>query len=503
MKRTTPYLALAGLLTGAAGIVTAQSTAWLLQAGAGPVRAARTTAVDLTPGVVMRWLVSKTSSVGLPLGNIMVIILLLVVFAVVGVLALRRPLVADVVYVATAGIGVVSALRIDRSIESAMCPVVAMVTWIVVSRLLVRTVGRSLAPDEVDPSRRQLLGFFSGVVLVTAGVGVAGLSSRSKRNAVDRSRRLLRLPITRGSVPAGSRLGVVGISSWRTPARSFYKVRASISDPVIEIDDWTLRVHGMVDREVELSYSDLVNLPMIEAWVTMCAATNEVGGEKVGNAYWSGIRLGDILEQAGVQAAADTVVQTGKDGWTCAVPLDLLTDGRTAMLALAMNGAVLEVGQGFPARTVVAGVYDYATTTKWVVDLEVTTAEEASTRSAEEGWDEGSPVRTQSRIDLPRDGDDVPSGTLEIGGVAWSPHAGIRAVEYQLDGGPWVTARVGTTTRTGDAWVQWTADLEVGTGAHVLVVRATDMTGVVQTDVENAAEPSGATGLHQIDFDVV
>jgi hypothetical protein len=204
-----------------------------------------------------------------------------------------------------------------------------------------------------------------------------------------------------------------------------------------------------------------------------------------------------------VQPGADAVLQTSRDGWNCGTPLSALTDpNRNAMLAVAMNGAPLPVEHGFPVRMVVPGLYGYVSATKWLVDLEVTSFDEFEAFWTERGWSEKGPVKTQSRIDVPRNRASVKSGSLRVGGSAWAQHTGIAKVEYRLDGGGWEQADLGRV-EGADTWVQWSATVEVDPGDHELVVRATDSSGYTQTSVRTDVVPNGASGWHSVPFDAV
>jgi hypothetical protein len=271
--------------------------------------------------------------------------------------------------------------------------------------------------------------------------------------------------------------------------------------PAIEPKDWTLRIHGMVENEVELSYDELVAREITESWVTLNCVSNEVGGDLIGNAWWSGVRLADILAQVGLDPEADAVLQTSDDGWTCGTPLSALTDDRNAMLAVAMNGKPLPLEHGFPVRTLVPGLYGYVSACKWVVDMEVTRFDRISAFWTEKGWGEMGPVKMSSRIDVPRSGDEVPGGEVTFAGMAWSQHTGIEGVEVAIDGGPWVAAELAGVPND-DTWVQWKALVDVEPGDHMVKVRATDKNGVVQTGVEADVLPDGATGWHSVDFSV-
>jgi hypothetical protein len=227
--------------------------------------------------------------------------------------------------------------------------------------------------------------------------------------------------------------------------------------------------------------------------------SNEVGGDLIGNAWFSGVRVADLLREAGVHDDADAVLQTSDDGWTCGTPLTALTDDRNAMLAVAMNGTPLPLEHGFPARTVVPGLYGYVSACKWVVDYEVTNFADISAYWTDRGWSEKGPIKLASRIDVPRSGADVPSGAVTFGGVAWAQHTGIEGVEFSVDGEDWTDAEIAAVTSTDDTWVQWKGVAEVTEGDHTVRVRAIDKDGQVQTGVEQDVLPDGATGWHTLD----
>ncbi len=130
-----------------------------------------------------------------------------------------------------------------------------------------------------------------------------------------------------------------------------------------------------------------------------------------------------------------------------------------------MNGEPLPVEHGFPVRMVVPGLYGYVSATKWLVDLEVTRFDRFAAYWTERGWSAEGPVKTQSRIEVPRDGGDVEAGAVRIGGHAWAQHTGIATVEYRLDGGAWREAELGGVPND-DTWVQWAASVDLSPGEH-------------------------------------
>jgi hypothetical protein len=179
--------------------------------------------------------------------------------------------------------------------------------------------------------------------------------------------------------------------------------------------------------------------------------------------------------------------------------LEALTDERNSILAVGMNGDPLPLEHGYPVRMVVPGLYGYVSATKWLVDLEVTRFDRFDAFWTRRGWSELGPVKTQSRIDVPRSGSEVPAGMVRVGGSAWAQHTGVARVEFQLDGGAWRDAERGGVPDL-DTWVQWSGSVELEPGRHSLVVRATDRSGYTQTSVRTDVVPDGATGWHSVSF---
>jgi DMSO/TMAO reductase YedYZ molybdopterin-dependent catalytic subunit len=490
-------LAVAGALAGAAGIALSEATSSALRAETGPVAAVAAAVRDLTPGPVAHFLISIVRTFDKPLLVTGTTVILLGICAYAATWVDRRPVVPDVVFFVLAGIGLAATLRLPNpGFGASLAIVVGLITWIVVLRMLTAPL---LEVRPVDAGRRSFLVRSAAVVGVAGVLVVAGrFAGRSLRH-VEQARRLLRLPVKRGEEPAGSTLGVDGIAPWRSPNEGFYVIHTALAPPSIAPEDWSLRIHGLVEREITLDYKSLLERQLTEAWVTLCCVSNEVGGDLIGNAWWSGVLVRDLLREAGVQPGADAVLQTSRDGWTAGTPLAALTDDRNAMLAVAMNGQPLPVQHGFPVRMVVPGLYGYVSATKWLVDLEVTSFSKFEAYWTQRGWSEKGPVKTESRVDVPRNGASVEAGKVRVGGSAWSQHRGIAKVEFQLDGGPWQEAELGTVPNV-DTWVQWAGTVDLEPGEHRVTVRATDKTGYTQTPVRVDVIPDGATGWHSHPF---
>jgi DMSO/TMAO reductase YedYZ molybdopterin-dependent catalytic subunit len=180
-----------------------------------------------------------------------------------------------------------------------------------------------------------------------------------------------------------------------TPVADFYRIDTALAVPQVASGDWRLRIHGMVEREVEISFAELLALPLVDRMVTLSCVSNEVGGDLVGNQVWRGHPLRDLLATARPAADADMVLSTSADGWTAGTPLDALTDPRRdALLAVGMDGQPLPLEHGFPVRMVVPGLYGYVSATKWVVDLEVTRFDRAEGYWTPRGWSARGPIKT-------------------------------------------------------------------------------------------------------------
>ena len=323
---------------------------------------------------------------------------------------------------------------------------------------------------------------------------VAGRQLATRRD-VTLARGALRFPrpaVAAPPLPAGSDLHIPGLSSFITPNDSFYRVDTALLLPQVDPSTWQLRIHGMVQREVTITFAELLRRPLIEAYVTLTCVSDPVGGPYVGNAKWLGARLADLIRQARPRAGASQLLCTSVDGFTSGTPLQVVLDGRDALLAVAMNGTALPVEHGFPARMVIPGLYGYVSATKWVTDIEVTTFADATAYWATRGWSQQAPIKTESRIDVPAIGSTLRPGPTQVAGVAWAQHKGVAAVEVRVDRGPWHEARLAAVPDI-DTWRQWVWEWPATPGRHLIEARATDKTGYTQTAVQ--AQPAAERRL--------
>ena len=354
-------------------------------------------------------------------------------------------------------------------------------------------------PDDQGPSRwpeRRRFLVTSGIAVAAAAVGtLAGRELITRRN-VSQARAALRFPrpaVPAPPLPAGSNLNIPGLSSFITPNDSFYRVDTALLLPQVDPATWQLRIHGMVQRELTITFAELLKRPLIEDYVTLTCVSDPVSGPYVGNAKWLGASLAALIRQARPLAGASQLLCTSVDGFTSGTPLEVVLDGRDALLAVAMNGTALPVEHGFPARMVVPGLYGYVSATKWVTDIEVTTFAAASAYWVQRGWSQQAPIKTESRIDVPAGGTSLRPGRTPVAGVAWAQHKGIAAVEVRVDRGPWHQARLAAVPDI-DTWRQWVWEWPATPGNHLLEARATDQTGYTQTPVQAPPPPNGASG---------
>ena len=455
--------------------------------------------VRLTPGKVAEDAIQLVGHKDKPLLVTGVLVILVLLFAAFGVLARRSPGGAVAGFVVLGVVGLIAEQSQFGAPATGILPiVVGLFTWLGCLAVLTAQLREQPFRD-TDPQRRFLL-TATVIGLGSLVVGALGRKAGGHRRAVDAARQSLKLTgVTSPPVPKGAEVGLNGIEAWQTPVSRFYRIDTSFDPPAIAPADWTLRIHGMVDHEITLTYADLLARQRSEMWMTLNCVSNPVGGDLISNAWWSGVRLQGLLAEAGVQSGADAVLQTSDDGWTCGTPLSALTDDRGAMLAIAINGEPLPIEHGFPVRTLVPGLYGYVSACKWVRDLEVTTFDSFTAYWTSRGWSALGPVKLASRIDVPGDGAHVSAGQVRVGGSAWQQHTGIKAVEVQLDGGAWQPANLGRPSLT-DSWVQWDATLDVPSGDHQLRVRATNDDGEVQTAVKAEPAPNGASGWDAVSF---
>jgi DMSO/TMAO reductase YedYZ molybdopterin-dependent catalytic subunit len=529
--------ATAGVLTAAVAMGVGQLAAGLTVAQSSPVLAVGQAAIDLTPLPVKDFAISTFGANDKTALLVGILVILAAFAAVIGILAVRR------LALGLAGLGVFACIGLAAALTRPTATVEYVIPTLVgaaagafaLTRLVraarglasrpsrstgTRTPATELKPPDLPgpaeatpassftllpnpddrgasrgPARRRFL-TTSGVAVVTAAAGALVGRELITRHDVSAARAALRFPrpaVAAPPLPPGVNLNIPGLSSFITPNGSFYRVDTALLLPEVDPATWRLRIHGMVQREVSITFDQLLRRPLIEDYVTLTCVSDPVGGPYVGNARWLGASLADLIRQARPLAGADQLLCTSVDGFTSGTPLQVVLDGRDALLTVAMNGQALPVEHGFPARMVVPGLYGYVSACKWVTDIEVTTFASAYAYWATRGWSQQGPIKTESRIDVPVSNSTIAPGRTPVAGVAWAQHKGVAAVEVRVDSGPWQQARLAAVPDI-DTWRQWVWDWDATPGTHVLAARATDATGYTQTAAQAQPPPNGASG---------
>ena len=360
--------------------------------------------------------------------------------------------------------------------------------------------AESSAPSGFD--RRAFL----AAALVSGAVAATGYGTDKLFGDLGaRSRDSVTLPKPANPAPALSRGAqldqVKGITPYLTSNQDFYRVDTALSVPQVDAGSWSLKIHGLVDREMELSFQQLLDMPLVERRITLACVSNEVGGHYAGNATWLGVDTTELFRQLGISSDADAVKSTSVDGMTIGTPLEALTDGRGSMIAIGMNGEPLPLAHGFPARMVVPGLYGYVSATKWVTDIEVTRFSDFDAYWTSRGFSEQAPIKTFSRIDVPKSFAQLQAGKNAVAGVAWAQNTGIARVEVSIDDADWQEAELAGEDSI-DTWRQWVFAWDAESGPHNISVRATDADGNTQTSRRVPPRPDGATGWHNVDVTV-
>ena len=491
-----------GLAAAAVALGVTQILAMFFSPAADSRTAVGTAVINLTPGPVKEWAIQTFGTSDKAFLTVMVVVVVATLCAVAAIWERTRIPLGSLTVLAAGAAGSLAVLAQPGAGVTDIVPtVIGAICGVATLRVLTAAAPRGGAGP--DPDRRRSL---LTLGLLGAGVlgGVAGTVLDRQRRSVAGERDVYSLPAPASPappIPPAVQPAADGLPSFITPNEDFYRIDTALSVPQIARSDWSLRIHGMVDREITYTLDDLAEFEVVQQAVTLTCVSNPVGGNLISNAMWTGYRVRDLLQRSGVHADADMVLSTSSDGFTAGTPVQALTDDRDALLAIGMNGVALPVEHGYPARLVVPGLYGFVSATKWVVDLELTRFDRAEAYWTRLGWSARAPIKTESRIDVPRDGQRLDSGRVTIGGVAWAQSRGIRAVEVRIDDGPWRPAQLGAAY-SDDTWRLWTFDWEATSGRHTVTVRATDNTGEVQTEQYSPPVPDGATGWPSISVEV-
>ena len=343
-------------------MVLGELTAGLVSPTVSPVTAVGGAVIDAVPPGVKEWVISVfgMADKAALLGGMSLVIAALA--ALSGVLEVRHRFAGVAVIALFGAVGFVAVLgRADVTANAIPVPVLVALVGIALLRWLIRKLlawapwGRcrprrppeipgaqapasqapaAAAPDEIPAgeaalARRRFLLALGGTA---AGAGVVGVLASTLKGAaavVSDVRSRLALPAAAAPappIPAGAELRLDGLGPLVTPNPDFYRIDTALRVPAGRPGLLALKVTGMVEREVELDFADLLAKPMTERHVTIACVSNEVGGDLIGNARWLGWPVRELLALPDPKPGADMVLSRSTDGWTAGTPLEALTD---------------------------------------------------------------------------------------------------------------------------------------------------------------------------------
>ncbi|MCW4458488.1 molybdopterin-dependent oxidoreductase [Microbacterium sp. MPKO10] len=516
LKKSLLWSSLTGIASAAAGLAIAEVIAVFVAPPSSPLVATGSLVIDLAPSWAKDFAIAVFGTNDKLFLLTLLGILLAILAASAGILELRKAPWGIVIFALIAGVATLAVTTREQSTGSWAIPsVVGMLGAVLmlyrITRQLKLWAENSATPRgaveqrAIGLSRRDFFIYIASTAVGAAVIGIGARAINAGAQAASAVRKALTLPepaIAAPPIPEGAALDVNGITPLVTPNADFYRIDTALQVPVVDPSNWSLRITGMVDNPVTITFDELLDLPLTERNITLMCVSNEIGGNLTGNATWLGYPIHKLLKKARPQAGADMVLSRSIDGFTAGTPLEVLQEeDRDCLLAVGMNGEPLPQEHGFPVRMVVPGLYGYVSATKWVVEMEVTTYDRSSAYWTDRGWSAKGPVKTCSRIDVPTGLETLQPGTVPIAGIAWAQHTGIESVEVRVDEGEWMPARLAAPI-SADTWVQWVFEWDAPSGTHVIEARAIDESGTVQSGEYAPVVPNGAEGWHAIRVEV-
>jgi DMSO/TMAO reductase YedYZ molybdopterin-dependent catalytic subunit len=325
--------------------------------------------------------------------------------------------------------------------------------------------------------------------------------------------------IIRQKEPANLETPLDQVDSYLTPTELFY-IRSHFAAPQLELASYRLRIDGAVRNALSLSHQQLRDMPSETRVATLECAGNsrvflvpQVAGAQwelgaVGNAEWTGVPLGALLERAGLEDDACEIVLEGADRGTPSeppVPPGPISYARSlprdkavqpeVLIAYQMNGRDLPLDHGYPVRAVVPGHYGMASV-KWLTHVHAVREPFRGYWQTSDYayWDDldGKPVRRalaemklKSEIARPRVYETLaPNQQYTVSGAAWAGETDVTGISVSTDGGQsWAEAEFLDPVQR-HAWRRWKLDwlTPKKPGRYTLLARAKDANGNVQPD---------------------
>ena len=385
--------------------------------------------------------------------------------------------------------------------------VIYLVWGAVLARLILETAPQPQTPAESTLSRRQflyLVGAGSFTVLVTA-LGVSVLSNQGKEEGGEQVDMDEMPGAQNTSGPAASPPQdvledrfepVAGTRPELTANDNFYRIDINTRPPEVDGETWRLEVGGLVFQTLSLTLAELRSRPSVSQVITLSCISNRIGGDLISTSVWTGVRLKDLLEEAGLRRGVQEIAMEAVDGFYESLPLEEAMDDRT-LLVYEMNGEPLPEKHGYPLRIFIPNHYGMKQP-KWITRLEAIDHDGAG-YWVDRGWSEEAIPKTTSVIDTVAVGEeDLGTGIIPVGGIAYAGARGISKVEVQVDDGPWQEAELRNPPLSPLAWVQWRYEWKSEIGRHTFRVRAYDGSGELQETAPSDPHPNGASGIHSL-----
>jgi DMSO/TMAO reductase YedYZ molybdopterin-dependent catalytic subunit len=291
------------------------------------------------------------------------------------------------------------------------------------------------------------------------------------------------------------------VASEVTDDRVFYRVDINPIPPQLNLDSWSLKLHGIVNNPQTLAMNSLLQLPPTDEYATLECISNAIypPAGLISNAKWTGVPLATLLKQAGLKPDSNYVIFRCADGYTVGIPIARALEPG-ALLAYKMNDVTLPTEHGFPLRAIVPGIYGMMNA-KWITEIEVTDQVYLGFWQ-ERGWSNDARIKTTSIIYYPTSSVQL-NGSTPIAGVAFAGDRGIGKVEVSVDGGnTWNEATL-KPPRSPYSWVLWAYPWTPTTsGTANIMVRATDAKGQLQDPTETQPFPDGASGYSRLQVTV-
>src|SRR5262249_54462 len=249
-------------------------------------------------------------------------------------------------------------------------------------------------PAQMSARRQFLVQFGGSIIGLTLGAWGIGYFLSPERSSSATAGQDLPTPAAGSTPPPPAASPFAEDASFAPPPaprpevtanEDFYRVDVNALPPDIDDQKWTLSVGGLVNTPLTITYADVLKMPSVQLDATLECISNDVGGSLISDTRWTGLRLRDVLNQAGLKNGVVDIKFSCADGYTESLPLASAMDERT-LLTFAMNGKALERTHGFPMRVYTPNRYGMKNS-KWLIGIEALGADYADGYWEVRGWD--------------------------------------------------------------------------------------------------------------------